>query len=272
MEYFKLPPSNRLKNHVQYYWILMGDSGDKGLEKQRIIPDGNVGLFFHFGDCYARYDQKGFLTHEDNRLGVSGHLKKNTFIRPKGKTGILGVRFRPQNTYELLKIPISEITDDMAHPNDVTLMADPFLEEKLLEAPNLETRIHTLETFLQLQLSRRGEKDLLIEKLVDGIITNGGKFKEGPLLDHLNISRRQLNRNFGQKVGINLKLMSRIVRLRTLIRDLKCSPECSLTRLAYQYDFYDQAHFNRDFKQLIGISPSVFLTEKNPIAELLIDR
>ena len=36
----------------------------------------------------------------------------------------------------------------------------------------------------------------------------------------------------------------------------------SLTRIAYENEYYDQAHFIKDFKEFTGVSPKAFLTDE----------
>ena len=36
----------------------------------------------------------------------------------------------------------------------------------------------------------------------------------------------------------------------------------SITKIAYESDYFDQAHFNKDFKEFTGISPTAFLNNE----------
>ncbi len=269
MKYFKILPPPALKEYVQYYWVLKGSREEKTLQVQRVVPDGNVELFFHFKDCYERYDQDLKLTHENTRIGISGHLKKNTYIKPKGETGILGVRFNTVRAFELFKVPLSEITDDIAHPNDLLKRPDYRLEEKLINSADLSEQIGILNHFLQEQLAHKNDKDDLLAHLIGIVHQHSGRIRSQTLLNGIQLSNRQFNRNFGKKIGINLKLLSRIVKIRAIICELNRGNKTKLTELAYKFDYCDQAHFINDFKQLIGISPSEFLKEQNPVSEIL---
>ncbi|MCI4670997.1 MAG: AraC family transcriptional regulator [Bacteroidia bacterium] len=49
---------------------------------------------------------------------------------------------------------------------------------------------------------------------------------------------------------INYVLMKKVFRAKSLI-----TPASSLTHIAYQFDFTDQAHFSKHFKRFVGVSP-----------------
>ncbi len=43
----------------------------------------------------------------------------------------------------------------------------------------------------------------------------------------------------------------------------------SLAEVAYESGYYDQSHFNREFRQLTGYSPGEFLKEQFTIVEVI---
>jgi AraC-like DNA-binding protein len=71
--------------------------------------------------------------------------------------------------------------------------------------------------------------------------------------------RRQLERKFIRQIGISPKQLGKVVRLQTALKLLLNKRDESLTHIAYESKYYDQAHFIKDFKEFTGINPKEFL-------------
>jgi AraC-like DNA-binding protein len=61
-------------------------------------------------------------------------------------------------------------------------------------------------------------------------------------------------------VGTSPKKFASIVRLKHVIHQY--NPDHSLTELAYEAGFYDQAHFIKEFKLFTGATPEKFFSGK----------
>ena len=82
------------------------------------------------------------------------------------------------------------------------------------------------------------------------------------ILEKNKLNRRQLERKFAKKVGISPKQLGKVIRLQTALELLTAPEQNSLTQVAYASDYYDQAHFIKDFKEFTGTNPKNFLTDK----------
>ena len=97
---------------------------------------------------------------------------------------------------------------------------------------------------------------------VDTLIASKGRMSVQEIVQNGDINRRQLERKFAKKVGISPKQLGKVIRLQTAL-DLLMAPEReSLTQVAYKADYFDQAHFIKDFKEFTGTNPKNFLTDK----------
>lgn len=75
------------------------------------------------------------------------------------------------------------------------------------------------------------------------------------LSKQLNITKRHFERKFKKEVGLLPKQFSSIVRIeksRSMIRSLKFK---SLTDVGLECDYFDQAHFIREFKTFVEETP-----------------
>ena len=76
------------------------------------------------------------------------------------------------------------------------------------------------------------------------------------LAKFMNMEKFTFAKEFREKYGlspINYFMMKKIFRIKGSI-----TKTTNLTQLAYQFDFSDQAHFSKQFKRYIGLSPSAY--------------
>ena len=93
-------------------------------------------------------------------------------------------------------------------------------------------------------------------------MTANGQLSVDELSKQTNINRRQLERKFSSAIGLSPKQLSKTIRLQATLKMLLSKKFTSLTALAYENEYYDQAHFIKDFKELTGFTPKEFYGNK----------
>ncbi len=82
----------------------------------------------------------------------------------------------------------------------------------------------------------------------------GGLIKINELANQVFVSKRQLERIFLDEIGIRPKDFTKIIRFQKILSIKQKDKGMSLTSLAYEGGYSDQAHFIRDFKYLCHCS------------------
>jgi AraC-like DNA-binding protein len=72
------------------------------------------------------------------------------------------------------------------------------------------------------------------------------------------VSERTLQRLFAAYVGIGPKWVLQRYRLHEAVEQLQARREIDWARLALELGYYDQAHFTRDFRSLVGRTPAQY--------------
>jgi len=129
------------------------------------------------------------------------------------------------------------------------------VEEKLIIATTDKQRIKIVEQFLLSQL-----KDIQVDKLiveaVKLIYQSKGTIRVKELNEKLFISQSPFEKRFRKVVGTTAKKFASIVRFNSVLDNLNETK--SLTEICYENNFFDQAHFIKDFKQFTGDTPENF--------------
>ena len=122
----------------------------------------------------------------------------------------------------------------------------------------MQERISLVEIFLLHSLSRLETIDHIVRSTVETILSGNGRLSINELSSQIHINRRQLERKFYLAIGLSPKQLSKTIRLQAALKMLLTKESDNLTTLAHENNYYDQAHFIKDFKELVGMTPKEF--------------
>jgi AraC-like DNA-binding protein len=268
MNYQTFQPHVYLQSLVKCYWTLEVPA-QKDPPRQRIVPDGCIEMFFILGDDVKRYtaDDKFIL---QPREMVLGQITEPFFIEPTGYVNSFAVRFYPYGFANFVCTPIKKLA------NKETPIAALFgektskeLGQKVMQAAGTQERIAIVEDFLLNKLNKKATIDNIVKTTIDTILLTKGSSAINTILKDDLSKRRQLERKFTKKVGISPKQLGKVIRLQTALKMLLNRESESLTRIAYESEYYDQAHFIKDFKEFTGTTPKEFLEDDQLILSSL---
>lgn len=129
------------------------------------------------------------------------------------------------------------------------------IEDQLALAKNNYGRIEIIEQFLLSKLHNH-LSDQLIQAALQKIHATKGLFPIKLLASSLSISQDAFEKRFRKFVGASPKQFSSIVRMKSIISEKQKAT--SLTEVALNAGFFDQSHFNKDFKLFTGLTPTDF--------------
>ena len=261
MNYQTFQPHSDLSALVKFYWTLEVPF-DPNNQKQKIIPDGCIEMTFNLKDKIKRYVSEDDYIVNPNSM-VMGQRTKSYFIEPLGDVDSFAICFYPYGFANFVCTPLENLVD-IETPIESLFGEIPAkeLEQKILQATNTQKRIEIIETFLLNKLNENKTIENLVKTTVDTLlVTNGSTSINQILKDDLS-KRRQLERNFKKQIGISPKQLGKVLRLQTALKMI-LNDKGSLTNIAYESEYFDQAHFIKDFKEFTGTSPKEFLGNEN---------
>ncbi|MCR9064152.1 MAG: helix-turn-helix domain-containing protein [Cytophagales bacterium] len=268
MDYQTFEPHSDLKSLVSCYWTLEVPKQAKP-QKQRIVPDGCIEMAFILGSDIKRYTSVDDFILQPRAM-VLGQTIEPFYIEPTGYVNTFAVRFYPYGFANFVTEPIRNLA------NKETPIGQLFeekkareLEEKIIAAKDTKLRIEIIESFLLERLNEKSTVENIVKTTVDALLSTNGNAQIKTILKGDLSKRRLLERKFVKEIGVSPKQLGKLIRLQSALKMLLNKETENLTNIAYQSDYYDQAHFIKDFKEFTGTSPREFLGNENMILSTL---
>jgi transcriptional regulator GlxA family with amidase domain len=76
------------------------------------------------------------------------------------------------------------------------------------------------------------------------------------------VSQRRLVELFWNEVGLSPKRYCRVRRFNDVLRRIEPVTDVDWTDVAHLCGYFDQAHFNHDFRAFAGLNPSEYLRRR----------
>jgi AraC-like DNA-binding protein len=241
------------------------------LHSERHPPSDDLAPFV---DLYwtARWDYRGCEPHVFENLtqpsvqlvlerGASSVLGivSGKFRRELAGTGeVLGIAFHPGQFAPFAGTPISRLTDRRVPMREVFDVDVDALEQSAFAPTDVVQRISIVEAFLRGRRPCRDARADLAFTLVERIRGDRDIAKVDDLLAHAGLGKRALQRLFNDYVGQGPKWVIQRIRLQEATEQLAEQTAIDHAALASELGYADQAHFIRDFRDGVGMTPDRF--------------
>ena len=266
MKYETYKPGPDLEDFVKCYWTLKVER-EKVPPRQRIIPDGCMEMIFHHGDLFKQYLQSGEAI-EQPRCFVFGQITCPLEVEPTGAVDIFSVRFCPEGFTPFATVPVVDIENRAVSLEDLFGLEGKIFQEHVLSAVSVQDRIGFCEQFLKKRFVTNESVDRTVKACVDCMLSLNGQISVSGLSEEMNMHRRQIERRFAITIGLSPKQLAKVLRLQGALKRLMHKNYNSLTELAYEGEYYDQAHFIRDFKEFTGLTPRQYYSDNLKMSAL----
>ncbi|TDX02056.1 helix-turn-helix domain-containing protein [Dinghuibacter silviterrae] len=260
MTYTEIIPGERLRPYVQCYYTF--ESEGTGTLEDTVFPGGPMEIIFNMGEGIWQA-----ASETTPAVELWGKLTQPLAVRSVGANKMLGIRFFAHTAAYILQDEVSVFNDRVSDLRALLGAPVARLHQRLLETARLTDRIALIEDFLwtRLEAGVRLHHIGMIESMVHDM--NEPDRMETIARRH-HISSRYLQKLFLRYTGVNPKLYHKINRFQQSLQHITRDPS-SLTSIAYECGYFDQAHFIRDFKQFAGITPSAYSPEAYPVGQAL---
>lgn len=254
MRYDTYIPTDILKPFIHSFAV----SESEEEQEYKILPGTEIVIGFQFRGRLAYLKEQEKIRLDSS--GVTGLRDSYRVFSNTAGTGTVLVFFKPGTAGIFFKEPLNELFRESVSLDNFMLRSELLLlEEQLQEADNNAERIRITEDFL-ISRMRDVRPDELVMKALALVYESKGSMKIGDMLMLLHTSQSPLEKRFRKAVGTSLKKFSSIVRFRHVLQS--APNRSSLTSLAYETGFFDQAHFIKEFRHFTGETPEQFFSKE----------
>ena len=249
-----------LRGHVRGYVGYL-ESTPRPL-RRREVPGADITLIISLGPTIEVRD----AAWRGDRFAsfVAGLWDGPAVTEHDGYQHGIEVNLTPLGAHRLLRLPMHHLANAAVALDDLLGAEADRLAERLHDAPGWAERFALLDAVFRARLAEARPSSLGIAWAWGRLRATHGAVSIGGLAGELGWSRRHLTAQFREHVGLPPKLLGRILRFDRVVALLREHDPERWTEIAYDCGYYDQSHFNRDFRQFAGATPTEFLASRLP--------
>jgi AraC-like DNA-binding protein len=262
MIYREYIPHPVLAGLIKCYWIFENHYGENHCE--RMIPDGNIDLVFHYGQRPRLLIDGKEITKQSAFLG--GHLISPALLKFSGDLKMFGIKFHPWASATLYPMPAAQLNNLRIPVEEITGSRIKQHYQFITDNLNLGRYgpvIKLMDTELLKLFSAAAVPNPLLKKSFEYIRASNGLITIDELSRALGCGARNIQKTFQEKKGMTAGFFARLTRLHHTIKLALKNPAVTSTQMAYENGYFDQAHFIKDFARFTGLSPKKFFREEH---------
>ena len=234
-------PTASLTAFVEHYWFVAWDLRGQPPQVQETLPHPSV-----------------HLVVEPPAARLYG-VHQGRFVRTlEGQGRVFGIKFRPGGFRPFYGKDVAALMDGACDARDVFGAEATRFEAEVFAAPDVDRMTAAAERLLLDHLPAQDPLAERVAAIVADIATDRSLTTVEQLCARTHLHMRALQRLFKSYVGIAPKWVINRYRLHEAIAQLQAGHAASWADLALSLGYFDQAHFIRDFRALVGCAPAEY--------------
>jgi len=239
-ELTRYEPALELKLYIQHYWRVDWDLRGREPFRQPVLSHPNVNLVF-----------------EPGNTRIYGIWEKTATQTLEGLGSVFAIKFNPGGFYPFWRKPLSLLTRGTADVAEVFGAEAVALESDILAA-GVEEQVERIDRFLLARLPEPDRNVELVNGLVAELVADRAIVQVEQLAERFGIGVRTLQRLFDKYVGVSPKGVIQRFRMHEIAGRIDKGEALDWSALSLDMGYYDQAHFIKDFKAVLGATPDEY--------------
>jgi AraC-like DNA-binding protein len=226
-----------------------------------MIPSASMHLVFRFSDQPIRI----FKSIDDPdgdvfRRGAAAGIRSSYYVKDVAAGACtVGATLQPAACAALFGVAADEVAGRHIALEDLWGSAARALCDGLQETSSFERRLKIFEAFLAKRLPRVSGIHPAIAHALERFSTTS---TIAQIVEETGYSHRHFISLFRQSVGLSPRVYTRLIRFQQTLKHGFDKTGGRWIDVALESGYADQAHFNREFRDFTGISPTEYLLNR----------
>jgi AraC-like DNA-binding protein len=240
-------PGGALSRFVDYFWSYSGYAPPH--RREHVLPTGMIELVF-------RVNADG-----TSASGVAGPRSSAMLLDTSQPFSVIAVHFKAGGGLPFFGVPACELRNQIIDLDSLWGNGANRVRDRLWEAQSPGNRFAVLEHAL-IDSARGFECDAAVRYAIEEFERTNGARRVTDVVEQTGVSWNRLLARFQAEVGLTPKAFCRLRRFNAVLRAVDGRREVNWTDVALACGYFDQAHFNHDFREFTGLTPSNYLRDR----------
>ncbi len=248
----KITPHPCLDKIVDYYWI-----EKNGKSSVKVLPDGTTSIIFNLGSSINVRGINGDYKGITKNL-IIGSQRKFYTIEEKKDAYIVGIKFTQGGAFHFFKLPMLKFSNRLIKLEEVLNGESEKIRGLLRDANGVAEVKKVLDYYLLIKADMLSGTSDIVDYAIKSVKADGSPALIKELCETANISNKHLISLFNKKVGLSPKIVQRLNKFIKVVHTIQSRKEISWPQVAFECNYYDQAHLINDFRSFSGLSPKSY--------------
>jgi AraC-like DNA-binding protein len=259
-------PPAKLAVTVKAIWCARGTKQEFDAPEP-IVPDGCVEIVFNLGDRFINAE----TGERQPRVLLAGQMTRPVIALPTGDVDLIGVRFRTGRAGAAMRMPMWRLQDQLIDASAVVDGIDRVADD-LRNVPHADRLDHLAQALSDRLAFVAADSISAVDHALAIINRSRGNVAIERVARVVGVTRRHLERQFREYVGLGAKHLARIARIHSALDLLQLKPLMSGAEIAAACGYSDQAHLIRECRALAGATPSRLESTESSLSGLMRNR
>ena len=258
------PPNLALTAYIKCYRIVHFDfARNISIPLKAYPPKPEVVLHFFLRDNFAIIQDDGKKIAQPSILllgqktFLKRHFTSNNFLN-------FQIVFQPAALFRITGVPADEFTNQFIDAESIFPRSIRITFEKLQLAKTYNEMVIIGEAFATELISRPQKNFHQLDTVTMLMMKKCGNIPLDWLAKETFLCPKQFRRNFNERVGVNPKTYSQVIRFNKAFNIKNRYPNMDWLSIAIECGYWDYQHLVKDYKDFTGLTPTEFhLLENN---------